>query len=580
MTDEAQTGEARDEAAVTRADAVEQALVWRRMLTLLDGFDECSRFCERLFFVRRVEDIGALLLEYLGAALGWRTRSLTGCVYLVDERTLEFEPTAMAPAPEWRATFEAEWRAQVEKGMVAYAVNNRKIALSDTVHFPDRAKCVLLPLHTPDQVLGLVLLVLDREQPSVTQAFFKILTLYGTQTSLYVSNLRLYERLTEEASIRFSEKTRSLEALAGGIAHDFNNLLVGMMGNAELMLVDLPPHAPHRRLLEDIKTAAQRASVLTDQILAYAGRGRSRVQPVQLNRVAEDIAHLLRASLAGKVECRFELDEALPRIEADAVQMQQVVLNLIVNAQEAIGAAGGVLTIATGVVSADAAFFADAVLTDHPVPGRYVFVRVTDTGVGMSAETRSRMFDPFFTTKFMGRGLGLSAVLGIVRAHRGTIKVQSALGQGTAVQVFFPCARLAPSEDGLPSARGAPGGRRGGILVIDDEERVRNVARMMLTHGGYQVATARDGEEGTALFRARPGEIALILLDMTMPGLTTREVLDRLRVVRGDVPVILMSGFNEQAAQPHVAQEACAGFLHKPFDLLTLLRTVGEFVTP
>jgi C4-dicarboxylate-specific signal transduction histidine kinase len=249
------------------------------------------------------------------------------------------------------------------------------------------------------------------------------------------------ERRLLERQIQHAQKLESLGVLAGGIAHDFNNLLVGILGNAGLALMRLAPDDPTRPTVEAIHASAMRAAELTKQMLAYSGRGKFVVQPVSLTDVVAEMSELLGASITKKAAVEFDFAPDLPPIEADATQIRQVVMNLITNASEAIGEGSGRITLRTGVVRADRALFASTHLDDDLPEGDYAFMEVADTGCGMDEETRAKIFDPFFTTKFMGRGLGLAAVLGIVRGHRGTIRVTSAPGEGTTVSVYLPAIR-------------------------------------------------------------------------------------------------------------------------------------------
>ena len=247
------------------------------------------------------------------------------------------------------------------------------------------------------------------------------------------------ERQALQAQVLGAQKLESLGVLAGGVAHEFNNLLVGVLGNADLALTKLPALSQVRTCLEDIKVAAVRAAELTNQMLAYSGKGRFMIEVLDLGAVVRETAPLLAASMDGKAALEYDLAADCP-VEADVGQVRQVVMNLLANAADAIGSDEGTITIATGMVDADDAYLAETYLADDLPPGRYAFLEVRDTGCGMDDATRARLFDPFFTTKFTGRGLGLAAVLGIVRGHRGAIKVDSAVGRGTTVRVLLPCA--------------------------------------------------------------------------------------------------------------------------------------------
>jgi two-component system, cell cycle sensor histidine kinase and response regulator CckA len=386
------------------------------------------------------------------------------------------------------------------------------------------------------------------------------------------------ERKRLEDQMQHAQKLESLGVLAGGIAHDFNNLLVSILGNAGLALMELAPESPARRTVQNIETAALRTAELTKQLLAYSGKGKFLVQPLNLSLLVEEMAHLLKLSISKRAGFRTRLASNLPAIEADAAQIQQVVMNLIINASEALGGNTGDVVVSTGVIDADRACLSGTFLDEHLPEGRYVYLEVSDTGCGMDKETRSRMFDPFFTTKFTGRGLGLAAVLGIVRSHRGAIKLYSEPGQGTAFKVLFPSSEQAApaldqSREGVEAWRGT-----GTILIVDDEEGVRLVARKTLEKAGFTVMTAEDGRAGVQIFRTHADEIKAVLLDMTMPDISGEEVLRVIRTVRPDVRVVLSSGYNEQETISLFQGRGLAGFIQKPYKPMKLIEKVREIL--
>jgi CheY-like chemotaxis protein len=363
------------------------------------------------------------------------------------------------------------------------------------------------------------------------------------------------------------QKLESLGVLAGGIAHDFNNLLMTILGNADLALADLPEHSAARESLSDIVRASRRAADLCRQMLAYSGKGRFCVEPVSLNDLIEEMAHLLVVSISKKVtlQCRFA--DNLPYVDGDATQLRQIVMNLITNASEAIEAEAGVVTLATGIEDCGPDGPAGTVAQERLPGGPYVYVEVRDTGCGMEPETLARIFDPFFTTKFTGRGLGLAAVLGIVRGHKGAIRVKSELGQGTTFRVLFPAdTKFHPTETGPADLWAAPAPRISGvILLVDDEPGVREVAGRMLATAGFEVAIAASGAEAVDIVREAPERIACVLLDLTMPQMDGEETLVRLRAVRGDLPVVISSGYSEQEIVRRFAGRNLTGFIQKPY---------------
>jgi len=379
------------------------------------------------------------------------------------------------------------------------------------------------------------------------------------------------ERLTLQ--IQQTQKLESLGVLAGGIAHDFNNLLTGILGHASLALSTLSPVSPARGNIQQVEIAAQRAADLTKQLLAYSGKGRFVIEAVQLSEVIEEMTHLLDVSVTKKCVLRYRFAPDTPRIEADATQVRQVVMNLIINASEAIGDRSGTITVATGCRYCDRAYLSGTYLDEELPPGRYVFLEVSDTGCGMTPETQARLFDPFFTTKFAGRGLGLAALLGIVRGHRGAVKVYSEFGKGSSFKVLFPATdEPAASCEDVP-VRDSELRGHGTILLVDDEVVVRELGAEALRGIGFEVLTAKDGAEGVALFREHNASIGAVILDLTMPNMDGLEAFSEMRHIRGNVPVILSSGYNEQDATERFAGKGLAGFLHKPYrvDELRLL---------
>ena len=360
--------------------------------------------------------------------------------------------------------------------------------------------------------------------------------------------------------IRQVQKLESLGVLAGGIAHDFNNLLVGILGNASLALEN--PLPQNREFLEEIVRAGQRAADLTSQLLAYAGKGRFFIQPIDVSSLVREISQLIRTSISASVNLKLNLASDLPPIEADSGQIQQVIMNLVINAAEAIAPESpGTVTVTTAAV------------------GPNVMLEVSDTGSGMDEETLARIFDPFFTTKFTGRGLGLSAVMGIVGSHKGTLNVHSKPGHGTTFTILLPAAEGAHVAsrvtDATEDLRGV-----GSILVVDDEEIVRKVARNSLERFGYAVMEATDGQKAVELFTEKHSQIVLVLLDLTMPTMGGEEALNRLRAIRGDVPVILSSGFSESEALRRFEGKGIAGFVQKPYKASYLAEKVKAALTP
>ncbi len=384
------------------------------------------------------------------------------------------------------------------------------------------------------------------------------------------------ERRALERQMQQAQKLEGLGVMAGGIAHDFNNLLTPILGDASLALMDLPGDAPVRAALQRIQRAAQRAAALTNQMLAYAGTGPLLLEPVDLSKLVREMAQLLESAISSEAVLVYRLESGLPAVEADATQLSQVVMNLITNAAEAVGDGPGRIVVQTSRVEIDGGA-SRSVIGEAIPPGPYVFAEVADDGCGMDEDTRGRIFDPFFTTKFTGRGLGLAAVLGIVRGHRGAIEVESAPLRGTRVRVLLPSA----GGRALPAPRGSgeevPWQGEGAVLVIDDDEGVRELAAATLRRSGLTPLTAADCGEAVEQLRARRDTVRAVLLDRTMPGIGGAETLEALRRVCPDVPVVLMSGYSEERAAEDLGLRDLAGFLQKPFlpsTLVSALRRV------
>jgi len=329
-----------------------------------------------------------------------------------------------------------------------------------------------------------------------------------------------------------------------------------------------------RQTIRDIETAAMRAAELTRQLLAYAGKGQFLTQPVQLSQLVEEMGNLLTSAVTKSARLVYDFPKELPVIDADATQLRQVVMNLITNASEAIGAGSGTIRVRTGVMEATRTYLAEAQLGTGLPEGPYVFLEVEDDGHGMHPATLARIFDPFFTTKFTGRGLGLAAVLGIVRSHRGAIRVTSAPGRGTTIRVLMPIAESVGPAPAAVRPDAAPAEARGGtVLVVDDEETVRRVARRILEQAGFTVRAAGGGVEAMRLLRESPDAVDCVLLDMTMPDMSGAQTLQELKRIRPGLRIVLSSGYTQEEAT--LAIEGASAFIQKPYrpaDLVAALR--------
>lgn len=382
------------------------------------------------------------------------------------------------------------------------------------------------------------------------------------------------DRIDFEKQLLHAQKLESLGVLAGGIAHDFNNILTAIIGNAELAMMRLNPESPALENLARIEKASARAADLAKQMLAYSGKGKFLVEHIDLNRLVQEMGHMLEVSISKKAAIRYNLTPSLPTINVDATQIRQIIMNLVINASEAIGDQSGVIAITTGCLDCNEAYLSEFWLTD-PIPeGFYVSLEVADTGCGMDKATLAKIFDPFFTTKFTGRGLGMAAVLGIVRGHKGAIKVYSEPGKGSTFKVLLPAgtkpAELFDHETADDTWRGS-----GVALLVDDEETVRAIGGEMLRELGFAVVTANDGRDAIEKFTAR-SDISLIILDLTMPHMDGEQCFRELRQLNPAIKVIMSSGFSEYEVTQKFAGKGVAGFVQKPYKLLALKEAIKK----
>ncbi len=379
------------------------------------------------------------------------------------------------------------------------------------------------------------------------------------------------ERHRMERHLLHIQKLESLGTMSGGIAHDFNNLLQAVLGNLELSLMKLPPDTPVCNLLIKAFIAAERAAKLSGMMLAYSGKGVYALKEQDLSEMIENIATMLAAAVSKSITFDIKLDHTLPQVMIDADQVQQIVMNLVINASEAIGSSNGLITLSTGVQQFDQKTLDSSRLEEKLAAGRYVWMKVSDSGCGMDAETRDKLFEPFFTTKFTGRGLGMSAAQGIIRAHKGAVLVESSPGAGTTIQVLFPiAAALQPGKTNSTAAEvdASVAPRHADIiLIVDDEEIVRDVCAEMLAELGFEVLSVNGGEEALHLFQSQGDRIALVLLDYSMPGMDGVAMFMELRKTWPHIPVLLASGFSQEEVAVRFKGLGLNGFIQKPFKL-------------
>jgi len=399
-------------------------------------------------------------------------------------------------------------------------------------------------------------------------------------TSLYGIGQDVTERKRLREKVLQSQKLESLGVVAGGVAHDFNNLLMGIMGYADLALEELAAGSSAADNVRQLRAVAQRAAQLTQQMLAYSGKGRFVNKAIDLSKAVREMSPLLEAALTSHNVLELDLASGLPAMEGDPGQINQVIMNLIHNAAEAYGDKGGVIRVCTGERIYRTGELSASYLYEDQEPGSYVFLEVSDQGCGIDLDHRQRIFDPFFTTKFTGRGLGLAAVLGIVRGHRGAIILESAPDKGSCFRVLFPAGGSKNAAAEQEPEQLPPGQMlQGTVLVVDDKADVREVATVMLSRAGMRVLSAADGSEALDIFSAMADEIDVVLLDLTMPGMDGEEVLEELKKRHCRAPVVLSSGYTQQHINKRLNNKEVAAFIQKPYRKHELLNCLQEVMT-
>lgn len=366
-----------------------------------------------------------------------------------------------------------------------------------------------------------------------------------------------------------AQRLTSLGRLSGSIAHDFNTLLVSILGYTELTLEKLPADDPVRQNIEEIRTAASSAAELSNQMMLYSDNTHREVKPTDLNKAINDVGHLLAVSISKNVNVNYKLTDAIPPVEANPLQIQQVVMNLIANASDAVGKKSGLITICSGVGKPPSSLLESQ---GKSCGEDYCYVKVTDTGYGMDSATRDKVFDLYFTTKANGHGLGMPAVAKIVESYHGVIQLDTSPGLGTTFTIWFPCLQQ-PCE---AVSEQVPKLGCGTILIVDDEPDILTVTRAMLEHQGFDVLTAENGQQCIEIL-SNGQVVDIVLLDLTMPGMTAMEIFRQARRLRPNIRVVLCSGYGEREAMRMFRGEDLSGFVRKPFslhDILTVLLKV------
>jgi len=388
---------------------------------------------------------------------------------------------------------------------------------------------------------------------------------------MVVSLTDLTEKKQLEAGLLQAQKMEAIGTLAGGIAHDFNNLLTGIQGHASLALLDIPPDAPIAARLKTIEQLVESGVGLTRQLLGLARDHRNDPQPTDLNELIKNHNQVFGRTRK-EVGIHGQYAKGLHIVEVDRGQMEQVLLNLYINAWQAMPQGGRILVETENIV------VSEEIARSHRVrSGAFVRIAITDNGIGMNPEVQRRIFEPFFTTreKSKGTGVGLASVYGILKNHGGFIDVASVEGQGTTFTLFLPASFKQVPGEKVSAADALPRGKER-VLLVDDEALIIDVADTMLRRLGYQVISARGGREALALFRRDPAGVDLVILDMIMPEMSGSQVFAELRRIRPDLPVLLSSGYSVDSDIARILVQGSNGFIQKPFDLKTLAQRVRQ----
>jgi PAS domain S-box-containing protein len=509
------------------------------------------------------------------------TESSIGYIFYYDQQSKQFSLSSWSPGAMQECTV-AERRTCYEldhTGIWGEAVRQRRpIILNDfqvtnplKKGYPEGHVTLNKFLTIPvliDDVIVAVIGVANKEKDYTETDVLQLSLLMDSVWKITARKRADEERLNLEKQLLHTQKLESLGVLAGGIAHDFNNILTSIIGNADLALMRLGPESPVADNLHRIELASSRAADLARQMLAYSGKGHFVIERLDVNKLLEEMLHMVEVSISKRATLRLNLSRQPAIIEADASQMHQVVMNLVINASEALGEENGTITVTSGTLECDRIYL-DNIWPNQQLPeGTYVVVDVADTGCGMSKETTARIFDPFFTTKFTGRGLGMAAVFGIIKGHKGAIKVYSEEGKGSLFKILLPASTtLAKAPPVKPAEEQWQG--NGTVLLVDDEEFVRSIGTDMLKELGFEVVTAEDGQEALDIYTGRQN-IDIVILDLTMPRLDGEQTFHALRALKPAVKVIISSGYNEQDVTSKFAGMGLAGFVQKPYKFSVL----------
>ena len=455
----------------------------------------------------------------------------------------------------------------------------------DTLKLLNHSTTVIIPMFIANTCLGALATASHSSEginlPNDSQ--ISLLSAIAAHVALALDRVNQFnDRLKLQGQLEHAQRMDSLGLMAGGIAHDFNNILTSIIGNASLAANELDDTTATRQHLALIQQSGQHAADLCNQMLAYSGKGHFIIETVDLSTTVDSVSSMIDASIGKHINIQYALSQDLLPIKADVTQMQQVIMNLLINASEAVAESGGQIMVTTSAKHADTAMLADC-YGESPPAGDYVCLEISDNGCGMDKETADKMFDPFFTTKFTGRGLGMSAILGIVRGHHGAILIDTSPEQGTTFRILLPISSEHPAKEieKQPQPQQSQENtikthNRSTILVIDDEQMVIDIAQKVLNRSNYDVLTAIGGEEALVLYRQHHQSIGLILLDLTMPGMSGKQCFHQLLEINAQARVMIVSGYSEEDAMTQFEGFQMSGFIRKPYMIENFLNDVNQ----